>query len=409
MIINMEWIIEIRFGVSRSKLYKKAVLLAQSLPNFELNNGITFCGTDDIKECITFFTEFQDLVFMVQSWKGSEILMYGKSYITINDFWDFRRKVEQLSGKYYKLLANSQSITYESLPLPIVYYPQLYGAFFAFSYDIDGDIYFCECERIAIENYIKLRKQKPLENYTGSKTNPLGTDYFPELVSQMSLNNPKSPLDIFKFKEKICFYCNNIIPKLRYCNPMYGDIFKQKYGWLINQEYFALGIDPHKIMFLEHPYNILPEYFPENIDVNTYSNKEISRYVENSVRQHLGFKKIGETWTSETTLYYIIKGLYPYYKVIMHYRPEWLNGLELDIYIPALKLAFEYQGIQHFKPIEHWGGSSQLLKQKEHDKRKIKLCKAENVTLIHINYDEELTEINIKMKIKQLYNPQNNI
>lgn len=392
----MEWIIKITFGFSRSKLYKKALLLAESLPNYTLNNGIVFCGTADIKDYIIFNREFDDLIFIIEKWKNAEILLYGKIFTNVSVYHNFKNKIKKAADKYSKLLENSavslDSVTYENLPLPIVYYPNLYGAFFAFSSDIDSDIYFCECERLAIENYIKLRQQMPLINYSGSKTNPLGTDFFPELISEMSLNNPQSPLDIFKFKKNICFYCNNKKPKLKYCLPMYGNIFKQTYGWLIQQEYFRLGIDPYQ------QNNILPEYFPNDIDT------DIPRYVENSARQRLGFKKIGEAWTSETTLYYMIKGLYPTYEVIMHYRPKWLDGLELDIYIPALNLAFEYQGIQHFKPIEHWGGDIQLQKQQEYDKKKIELCKIKNITLIHINYDEELTEYNIKSKIKKFYN-----
>ena len=63
-------------------------------------------------------------------------------------------------------------------------------------------------------------------------------------------------------------------------------------------------------------------------------DKELHNSIENLARETLGFKKIGETWVSETILFNIVKGLYPYSKVIKHHRPKWLQGLELDIFLP---------------------------------------------------------------------------
>ena len=51
--------------------------------------------------------------------------------------------------------------------------------------------------------------------------------------------------------------------------------------------------------------------------------------------------------------------------------------------------------------VDHWGGSSQLQKQQEHDRRKIALCEKRQVRLIHINYDDPLTAEYIKSKVQQ--------
>jgi hypothetical protein len=83
----------------------------------------------------------------------------------------------------------------------------------------------------------------------------------------------------------------------------------------------------------------------------------------------------GETWTSETSLFYIIKSLFPTHFIRRHYRPEFLQGLELDIFIEELKIGIEYQGIQHFQPIEHWGGKIAYLKLIERDARRKKYVK----------------------------------
>jgi len=110
-------------------------------------------------------------------------------------------------------------------------------------------------------------------------------------------------------------------------------------------------------------------------------------------------KERHDHWKHERYLYQIVCDLFPDLKVIRHARPDWLGGLELDIFVPTLDLAFEYQGIQHFKPIEHWGGEEKLRIQQEHDARKLRLCDAQGITLICINYDENLTASLVKSKI----------
>ncbi len=424
----MYWIMKIMFGKSRSSKYEEIKKLAQSLPNYSDANGITVCGAKSIREYIIYYRELESLMQSVEKWKSSQIFLYDVEYKRLPDFWNFRKRVIKEAGKYAPILKSGSigwdSVTMEELPYPIVYYPGGYGAFFAFSEDIDKDIYFCECEREAIKNYIELRKKSPLKNYSGPKTYPLGADYFPKFVAERSRENPENPLELFEFKEKLCYRCNHKIPRLAYCHEMYsgGSKFKLTYGWYINQEYFKCGIDPYQgdnILIDKCPpeiidcitrCNSLKERLNDELDNQDIEeelrmyDKELHNSIENLARESLGFKKIGETWVSETILFNIIKGLYPHSKVIKHYRPKWLHGLELDIFLPEHNLAFEYQGIQHFVPVEHWGGEKQLKKQQEHDKKKKELCDKKGVTLICINYDESLTTDFVKAKITLNYN-----
>lgn len=46
--------------------------------------------------------------------------------------------------------------------------------------------------------------------------------------------------------------------------------------------------------------------------------------------------------------------------------------IELDVYLPELQLAFEYQGEQHYKPL-HW--VSDLTAQQKRDYEKQEACK----------------------------------
>jgi hypothetical protein len=59
-----------------------------------------------------------------------------------------------------------------------------------------------------------------------------------------------------------------------------------------------------------------------------------------------------------------------------------LNGLEVDIAIPSLNLAIEWNGIVHFKPIY---GQTKLNKIQDKDAEKIKIASNKNINLIVIS------------------------
>ena len=69
-------------------------------------------------------------------------------------------------------------------------------------------------------------------------------------------------------------------------------------------------------------------------------------------------------------------------------RPNWLLNpetdfaLELDFYSEDLNVAFEVQGIQHYKHIEYFGGLENFKKLQKRDELKRELCKDHGVTLI---------------------------
>jgi hypothetical protein len=68
------------------------------------------------------------------------------------------------------------------------------------------------------------------------------------------------------------------------------------------------------------------------------------------------------------------------------YRPKFLNGLEYDMYNEEMKLAVEFNGIQHYKSKEFFGGDKRLKQQQERDEKKLRLSKLNNITLIIVPY-----------------------
>jgi len=73
------------------------------------------------------------------------------------------------------------------------------------------------------------------------------------------------------------------------------------------------------------------------------------------------------------------------------YKREYIvniNGkkLRFDFYIPKIKLFIEYDGIQHYKPVDLFGGLEYYEKLKINDKLKDNWCNRNNLNLIRIPY-----------------------
>lgn len=69
-----------------------------------------------------------------------------------------------------------------------------------------------------------------------------------------------------------------------------------------------------------------------------------------------------------------------------------IKPLPFDFYIPNLNICIEYDGIQHIKPIEYFGGEKAFKKQQKHDQIKDNYCKNNGITLLRIPYYKNIEE-----------------
>lgn len=89
-------------------------------------------------------------------------------------------------------------------------------------------------------------------------------------------------------------------------------------------------------------------------------------------------------------------------KIFVKIRPTWLRNpetgslLELDGHCEELKLAFEYDGEQHFKPIDFFGGEESFISRVKRDLVKNELCEKHGIMLIRIPYSIKDIENHIK-------------
>lgn len=89
----------------------------------------------------------------------------------------------------------------------------------------------------------------------------------------------------------------------------------------------------------------------------------------------------------EMNLFEELKKTFSNNEIIYQYsNKDIFNQLSIDIFIPKYNIAIEYQGEQHFYPVNIFGGFQQFLKQTERDKRKYDLCKQNNITLLYANF-----------------------
>ena len=64
----------------------------------------------------------------------------------------------------------------------------------------------------------------------------------------------------------------------------------------------------------------------------------------------------------------------------------------LDIYIPKHNSAIEYQGKQHFMPLDFFGGEKSYQETVKRDELKFDLCKTNKVHLFYFSKEKDLPD-----------------
>jgi hypothetical protein len=74
-----------------------------------------------------------------------------------------------------------------------------------------------------------------------------------------------------------------------------------------------------------------------------------------------------------------------------------IKKLRFDFYIPSKNICIEFNGKQHYNPVNHWGGIKKYLYQIKNDEIKNKFCQENNIKLIIISNNDSILE-----KIKEI-------
>ncbi len=117
---------------------------------------------------------------------------------------------------------------------------------------------------------------------------------------------------------------------------------------------------------------------------------------------HRDLIEVSSIWKNEHKLYLLLRECYE--DVVREYSPNYLANLRVDFYIPEYKLAIEYQGLQHYEPVDFFGGCNTFQRQKENDNKKKLLLEKNGVSLLYWSYKENITYPTLVSKLQSIYN-----
>lgn len=187
----------------------------------------------------------------------------------------------------------------------------------------------------------------------------------------------------FKGNGQRCYKCtmerNNERSRLTFDDI--NDKIKKVHG----DEYIAHDISDyrniHSSVYIKH--NICNNVFQMQIH-NLCINKRTCTFCQT---KQSGEDKIVEILT-ENNIYFEREKIF-----------KELGRLRFDFFLPEYNTLIEYDGIQHFKPIDFFGGESQLEYVQSNDSKKNQFCTDNNIRLVRIRYDEP-----IDSKVLEIFN-----
>lgn len=336
-----------------------------------------------------------------------------------------------------------------ALPSPVCHVGYI---FLAYSLDEQSPAHFCECAVGAIQNYITnaaAERQRLLQAGRGAMHDGVlwrNCSVFPRAVRQelQEAHFDETLFGRLRFRSGLCHRCQRAVPPHRhYCDHSY---FENVFGRIIRHDLYGLGFDwvarPLPFVRTKAQTELLPADFEavgarrdvladvpyscwkKNTEalqaVGMSSNAELHRerltleerhrsavdrvteHVIAEVRRHYDFPAAKRGLQRETILYYNVRAIFRSRTIVRHARPGFLEGLELDLWIPALRLGIEFQGEQHEQAVDHCRGGPALISLQERDRRKKALCEKAGVTLVCFDADVDLNETAVAARLRSM-------
>lgn len=140
----------------------------------------------------------------------------------------------------------------------------------------------------------------------------------------------------------------------------------------------------------EKGYKILSSYIKdgEKILIDFNCGHEPHWIRPNSLKKYYGCPICNESKGEKVVRLYLENNNINF---IQEYRFEdcrYKNLLRFDFYIPNRNLCIEYDGMQHFKSFDYFGGEERLKVTQKRDKIKNRFCEENNINLLRIPYYE---------------------
>lgn len=190
-----------------------------------------------------------------------------------------------------------------------------------------------------------------------------------------------------------------------YHNPVKTVYVRRNIEHIIQSGYFSSELD----FFLSLTTQIMPVFQWWYEDLLMYEEKDGFKTDWRLRRTEIRTKLTAEgiikpKWKNELSLFYTVRKEYP--DTLYQYRPEWLGRQSLDLFIPSIQTAIEYQGIQHYMPVDFFGGDEALSQRVELDQQKKQLCLENHVRLIEWPYSLDPTLKNLRSLMNSESHPE---
>lgn len=150
----------------------------------------------------------------------------------------------------------------------------------------------------------------------------------------------------------------------------------------------------------QHNESTVRAYYRPYVDAFAQKMDFDWKAAENHVRDRLGVPRIGEGWIAEANLLRIVQSLFPDRNVVHQASPDGMGRQRFDVYIPELKLAIEYNGEQHYYPIERFGGQTGFESTKLRDQEKRKKAQEVGIVIVEFRYDEDITPDLVRTRLE---------
>lgn len=142
-------------------------------------------------------------------------------------------------------------------------------------------------------------------------------------------------------------------------------------------------------------------------DTNHWFLSKVRKREKKNLREELDLiyedllitQNLPKRWKGEFELFKLIKKHYE--DARFQYSPDWLSPQRYVIFIPSLNIAIEYQGIQHFQPVDFFGGEEGYQHRLALDEKKLIKSKNNGVKVIEWLYTESMSKMMLEGKIKQ--------
>lgn len=112
--------------------------------------------------------------------------------------------------------------------------------------------------------------------------------------------------------------------------------------------------------------------------------KALMEGVTEKWRDFKGLPPVVSKWRSEQELLDALVLAFPDDVVVGQGSPSWLGSQRFDVWIPTRQIAVEYNGLQHYEPVEIFGGEEGFAATKKRDELKRRKCAENDVILFEV-------------------------